>query len=79
MFRPDGSLVTADFGVSRLSDSTGEHTTEGMLLGIPAYMSPEQCMGLPFDERADLYSADVIDYELITGRRPYVGRGVIEA
>ena len=78
MFRPDGSLVIADFGVSRLSDSTGEHTTEGMLLGTPAYMSPEQCMGLPVDERADLYSAGVIAYELITGRRPYVGRGVIE-
>ncbi len=78
MFRADGGLVITDFGISRLSDSPGEHTTEGMLLGTPAYMSPEQCMGQPVDERADLYSAGVIAYELITGRRPYVGRGFTE-
>ena len=78
MLRDAENLVVADFGISRFSDSDSEHTTEAMLLGTPAYMSPEQCMGQKVDERADLYSAGVIFYEMLIGRRPYIGRAMME-
>ncbi len=48
------TLPVTDFGVSRRLDSDPEHTTDGMPIGTPAYMRPEQCMGRPVDERADI-------------------------
>lgn len=78
MHRDDDTLVIADLGISRFTESSGEHTTEAMLLGTPAYMSPEQCMGHALDERADLYSTGIVFYEMLMGRRPYVGRGVTD-
>jgi eukaryotic-like serine/threonine-protein kinase len=78
LLRDADNLVIGDFGISRFSESDSEHTTEAMLLGTPAYMSPEQCMGQRVDERADLYSVGVIFYEMLAGRRPYLGRVVTE-
>jgi TPR repeat protein/tRNA A-37 threonylcarbamoyl transferase component Bud32 len=68
---PDGHLKIADFGVARLESSTV--TRAGTILGTPSYMAPEQLAGRPVDRRADLFSAGVILYELLTGRRPFVG------
>ena len=68
---PDGHLKIADFGVARLESSTV--TRAGTILGTPSYMAPEQLAGKPVDRRADLFSAGVILYELLTGRRPFVG------
>ncbi len=69
---PDGRIKITDFGIAHLEDS--QLTRTGMLVGSPAYMAPEQCMGLPVDPRADLFSAGVVLYELLTGERPFAGQ-----
>ncbi len=61
-----------DFGLARRSDFESDLTREGAVVGTPAYMSPEQALGLSrnVDERSDVYSLGVIFYELLYGRRP---------
>jgi tetratricopeptide (TPR) repeat protein/TolB-like protein len=69
-------LVT-DFGVAKaVSEATGAEklTTEGVALGTPSYMSPEQAAADPhIDHRADIYAVGVVAYELLTGRPPFLG------
>jgi serine/threonine protein kinase len=61
-----------DFGLARRSDLDSDLTRDGVIVGTPAYMSPEQAIGLSrqADERSDVYSLGVIFYELLCGRRP---------
>jgi eukaryotic-like serine/threonine-protein kinase len=61
-----------DFGLARRSDFESDLTREGAVVGTPAYMSPEQALGVSrlVDERSDVYSLGVIFYELLHGRRP---------
>jgi tetratricopeptide (TPR) repeat protein len=70
------ALVT-DFGVAKaVSEATGAHqlTTEGVALGTPAYMSPEQAAAdKHIDHRADIYAVGALAYELLTGRPPFTG------
>lgn len=64
-------LKVTDFGIARLGDM---HLTQvGSVIGTPAYMAPEQIEGLAVDGRADLFSASVVLYELLTGRQPFEG------
>jgi len=65
------TLKVADFGVARIDMSN--LTTVGMVIGTPSYMSPEQCQGREADARSDLFSAGVVLYELLTGRKPFTG------
>lgn len=64
-----------DFGISKFTDERariGQHTTEGLAMGTPAYMPPEQLQGLPdIDARADIYALGVILYESVSGKRPF--------
>ncbi len=69
---PNGRLKITDFGVAHLDDS--EITRTGVMMGSPAYMAPEQCLGLQVDGRTDLFSAGVVLYELLTGERPFTGQ-----
>lgn len=65
---PDGRLKIADFGVARV-EALG--ATQGGMIGTPSYMSPEQFDARPADHRSDLFSAGVILYELLCGRKPF--------
>lgn len=68
---PD-TVKLLDFGLARLTDLNGQKLTcTGLLVGTPAYMSPEQCEGKPADCRSDVYSLTICLYELITGARPF--------
>jgi eukaryotic-like serine/threonine-protein kinase len=78
MLRADGSIVLIDFGLAKQLEFAHLNTAVGMLRGSPYYMSPEQAQGLPLDARSDLYSAGVILFEMLTGRKPYLGATAVE-
>ncbi len=71
MLTEDGQVKLADFGIAKID--AAEQTQVGVVLGTPTYMAPEQFMGHGVDLRADLYSAGVILYLVLTGERPFVG------
>ena len=71
MIRADGSLGLADFGIAKQLDSTFNRTKHGEVFGTPYYLAPEQALGMPVDERTDIYSLGVLFYEMLTGRRPF--------
>jgi serine/threonine protein kinase len=68
-----------DFGIAKLRPEFAPgspRTSAGALLGTPAYMSPEQCMGKTseIDHRADIYALGVILFEMLCGRTPFEGQ-----
>ncbi len=68
-----------DFGIAKLA-SASQRTTIGTVLGTPAYMAPEQCLGEPgCDHRVDLYALGCIMFELLTGAPPYGRSGSMTA
>jgi tRNA A-37 threonylcarbamoyl transferase component Bud32/FixJ family two-component response regulator len=73
MFRENHRLAILDFGLARELDATSTLTQKGMVMATPLYMSPEQCLGHPHDERGDLYSTGVILYEMLTGSHMFEG------
>lgn len=86
-FKPDNVIVTdegtvkiLDFGIARLTAfqetmTVGPGlTAEGVAIGTPAYMSPEQLAGQAVDFRSDLFSFGVVLYELATGVHPWLAR-----
>ncbi len=66
-----GKPFLADFGVARMEAST--MTGPGTTIGTLSYMSPEQIMGKTADGRADFFALGVILFELLAGRKPFVG------
>jgi DNA-binding NarL/FixJ family response regulator/tRNA A-37 threonylcarbamoyl transferase component Bud32 len=73
MFRANHRLAILDFGLARELNATSTLTQKGIVMATPLYMSPEQCLGQPHDERGDLYAAGVILYEMLTGQHCYDG------
>ncbi|MHC5067400.1 MAG: serine/threonine protein kinase, partial [Planctomycetota bacterium] len=71
----EGVAKLADFGLAKdMSKDETELTAAGSAMGTPAYMSPEQCMGLPLDGRSDLYALGVTCYYALAGEKPFTGR-----
>ncbi|MFM8708437.1 MAG: serine/threonine-protein kinase [Planctomycetia bacterium] len=70
---PAGEVKVADFGLARVLETDLELTQDGMTLGTPLYMSPEQAAGRLVDVRSDLYSLGATVYHLLTGRPPFGG------
>ncbi len=66
-----GQIKIMDFGIAKVESST--LTQVGTIMGTPAYMAPELFTGEPVDHRADLFSAAVILYQLLTGMKPFTG------
>ena len=66
----NGAILLSDFGVARVAGST---TTAAGPVGTIAYMAPEQIVGGTITAAADQYSLAVLIWELLTGRRPFVG------
>jgi serine/threonine protein kinase/tetratricopeptide (TPR) repeat protein len=87
MVMNDGRLKVLDFGLAKdvraetSSDATltsAERTQAGMVMGTPAYMSPEQVSGRALDHRTDIFSLGVMLHEMATGRRPFQGTSSAE-
>jgi serine/threonine-protein kinase PpkA len=71
MLRADGSLGLADFGIAKQLSTMVTKTRHGEVFGTPYYLSPEQALGRPVDQRSDLYSLGVMFFEMLTGDKPY--------
>ncbi|MGE4072620.1 MAG: protein kinase [Lysobacterales bacterium] len=67
-----GEACITDFGVARSAGTTGI-TDSGVIIGTPAYLSPEQARAEPLDGRSDLYALGLILFEMLTGTLPFRG------
>jgi len=67
----NGKLKVADFGIAHLDSSNLTQT--GAMMGTPGYMAPELYTGTSVDRRADIFSAGVVLYQLLTGVKPFTG------
>jgi serine/threonine-protein kinase len=66
-----GEVKLMDFGIARMTETAEAMTAQGLIIGTPHYMSPEQVQGKTLDPRSDVYSMGVLIYELTTGRKPF--------
>ena len=74
-----GHVLVTDFGIAKAAQAAqakagSTHlTSEGMIVGTPEYMSPEQASGDPLDGRSDIYSLGVVLYHMLAGSPPFEG------
>src|SRR5262249_5633118 len=72
MLSKNGEVKVVDFGLAK-ADSQLEHTDEGVVKGKFSYLAPEAARGEDVDARADVFALGTITWELLTGRRLFVG------
>jgi TonB family protein len=68
----DGDIKLCDFGIAKAA-SKASHTRAGALKGKLQYMSPEQAWGKDIDHRSDIFSLGLVIYEMLSGRKGFVG------
>ncbi|HED11250.1 MAG TPA: serine/threonine protein kinase [Caldithrix abyssi] len=68
----EGKVKLIDFGVAK-DDDDSKLTMTGLIVGTPAYMSPEQAHGDPLTPQSDLYALGILLYEMLTGLKPFYG------
>jgi serine/threonine protein kinase len=75
MIDNDGEPIVMDFGLARRVDEEAQVTMAGVIIGTPAYMSPEQAEGDPgkIGPSTDIYSLGVVFYQMLAGRLPFRG------
>jgi serine/threonine protein kinase len=86
MLRPDGLVKVLDFGLAKLTVSQSQiefeenltSTAQGVVLGTPRYMSPEQARGKKVDGRSDVFSLGSVLHEMLTGQSPFQGESVAD-
>jgi serine/threonine-protein kinase len=90
MLRGDGYVKVLDFGIAKLTEEFGGpgrtnaavrtnlETTEGLVIGTAAYMSPEQARGAHVDVRTDVWSCGALFYEMLSGQVPFAGGSTAE-
>ncbi len=72
----EGKSKIADFGIAKLAGTTMTQT--GLLVGTPAFMSPEQITGGKVDSRSDIFSYGIVLYWMCTGQQPFPGKVITE-
>jgi serine/threonine protein kinase len=87
MVTGDGRVKVLDFGLAKetapvdageATQTRGMQTEVGVVMGTPAYMSPEQVAGEAVDCRTDIFSLGIVLYEMASGERPFKGRSSAE-
>ncbi len=85
MLTPDGRAKVLDFGLSKIllegardTSRAPRQTGEGMIVGTLDYLSPEQALGNPLDERSDLFSFGIVFYQMLAGAHPFSGASVTQ-
>ena len=73
-----GEPMVGDFGLARMLDGGAGATITGAALGTPAYMPPEQALGMPVTTAADVYSLGALLFHQLSGRPPFVAASPLE-